>query len=549
MTRHENSFMSRRLPGLVFLFLAAACAVAAEAAGPERPNVVFIIVDDSESIEYGCYGGDVLTPNIDRLAVEGVRFTHGFTSSSVCTPTRYTCLTGQYAGRAASLRTEDHQTPDMPSFVRWNTYLEAGGRNIASVLQQHGYATGLAGKWHVGHGGSGDALPSPPAAYRGQERLPLEDPEINAYFRDRYRAETALIRRNFGFDYVAAYYGGNLTGWPASVQNFAKHNQDWITDGALRFIDEHAGEGPPFFLYLATTLQHGPSPIASLEADRRITPSGLLAEPADVQPGAASIYRRLEVAGVPRETAPFTWLDDGVGAVMDRLKEHGIYEDTLVFFFSDQQSWGKGSCHDGGVNTPYIMSWPSGFDGGQVLDELVGNIDFAPTIFDACGATVPGDMHLDGRSLLPLARGTAPMWREALFFELGDMRAVRTRDFKYIATRHFSEEAWAALPEEVQRLQEYRTRYFRLADEWTRSSAEHLQHSAVAKWRYDHAVYAGDANQLYDLRIDPSENVNLHGNREYASVQETMKRLLAEWLAGMPGPYWEFKTTGQGALP
>lgn len=110
----------------------SSCSTSETSNAQERPNIIFIIVDDSEFIEYGCYGGHVLTPNIDRIAETGVLFTRGFTSTSVCTPTRYTVLTGKYASRAASLRTIGKQPPDLSSFVSWNTVLEKGEYNIAS---------------------------------------------------------------------------------------------------------------------------------------------------------------------------------------------------------------------------------------------------------------------------------------------------------------------------------------------------------------------------------------------------------------------------------
>lgn len=509
-----------------------------------RPNVIFIIVDDSEYIEYGCYGGRTLTPNIDRIAQNGVRFDNGFTSSSVCTPTRFTCLSGQYASRAESLRTEDHQPDDMPRFVRWNSSLPSGGWNVASVLRKNGYQTGLVGKWHVGHGQhytQNIAAIQKPESIKGKTKIPLDDPDVNQYFKQTYELAIEDIRRSYGFDYVGSYYAANLTGWPTSLNNFAKHNQDWVTESATAFIDQSVKKDKPFFLYLSTTLQHGPEPSASIEADRRITPSGLLDEPPHSQPSYESLYQRLDAAGISRTAAPFLWLDDGVGAVLESLKKHGIDENTAIFFFSDQQSWGKGSCYDGGVKTPYLLSWPARIKPKQVCDELVSNIDFVPTILDICGVTAPKEMKLDGTSILPTVTGRFEPVHDAVYFELGNMRAVRTKHFKYIATRRYTDQQWSELPKAIQESQAYRRSYFRLNDEWLRSPPEHLKRSAVAKWRFDHARYAEDSDQLYDLRVDPGENVNLADNAEYAAVMSEMKGLLKNWLATMPGPYGEFK--------
>ncbi|MEM1083115.1 MAG: sulfatase-like hydrolase/transferase [Verrucomicrobiota bacterium] len=526
-----------RLASLI-LFLLGLCATAAE-----RPNILFIIVDDSEELDYACLGGEVLTPHIDQLANEGIRFRNGFTTSSVCTPTRYSCLTGQYASRAESLRTEDHQPDDLSTFVRWNTHMEAGGHNLASVLQADGYTTAMIGKWHVGH--TADyrrKVAGIPRIGSPDKPRALDDPEANAYLAARYEVAVDDVHRHFGFDHVASFYSGNLTGTPKWMRHFSLHNQDWITKGALDFLDDHAGSEEPFFMYFSTTLQHGPPPNSSVRADRRITARGLIDEPPRVQPDADSIYRRIREAGLPESKASQLWFDDAIGAVMEKLREHDMAENTLVFLFSDQQSWGKGSCHDGGARTPYLLSWPARIPGGDQRHELVTNLDFAPTIFDACQVEVPSDMTLDGESLLPLFNENPPNWREAVFLELGNMRAVRTRDFKYIAVREISEEDWKKLPAEVQKTQAFRRTYFKLKDEWQRfDGTPHVRNSAVAQWRSDHAHHASDPDQLYDLRVDPSETVNLFHNREYQREAAAMKERLKAWLATMPGPYAEFK--------
>jgi arylsulfatase A-like enzyme len=432
----------------------------------------------------------------------------------------------------------------MPRFVRWNTHLESNSDNIASVLQENGYMTGLAGKWHVGQGkhyARNIQKIKIPESIDDKKKVPLDDPEVNEYFKKRYELAVEDIKRSFGFDYVSSYYSGNLTGWPKSLTNFTKHNQDWITQSAAEFIDKSVKNRKPFFIYLSTTLQHGPEPSSSIEADRRITPSGLLDQPPMSQASYDSIYKRLDDAGISRKAAPSLWLDDGVGAVLDKLKKHGLQDNTAIFFFSDQQSWGKGSCYDGGVKTPLILSWPTRIKPNQTCDELVSNVDFVPTIFDICGITAPVDMKLDGKSILPTITGNYEPVHNAVFFELGNMRAVRTKDFKYIATRRYTDQQWNQFPEQIRHSQEYRRRYFRLNTEWQKSSPEHLKKSAVAKWRYDHAKYAEYADQLYDLRIDPGENVNLADNAEYTDILSEMKFLLRNWLKDMPGPYWEFK--------
>ncbi len=508
-----------------------------------KPNVIFIIIDDSEFLEYGCYGGDVLTPNIDRLAQSGVMYTNGYTSTSISTPTRYTCITGQYASRAESLRTEDHQGENDASFIRWNSHVATGQHNIASVLQANGYRTGLAGKWHIG---SGDYYKQnigkieKPAQINGKKKVELDDEQVNEYLRQRYEVATEDVKRSFGFDFVGGYYGGNLADiFPMSMSKFRKHNQDWITANAVEFIDESVDDDQPFFLYFSTTLQHD-DPTSSILADRRMTSAGMLDEPVVSQPSGESIMARLEEAGLPQSAATSLWLDDGIGVLLDKLEQRGILDNTVIFFFSDQQSYGKSSCLDGGIRTPYIVSWPSKIAANQVCDELVSNIDFAPTIFDICGVTAPEDMVLDGESIMPTAIGGEPI-HDALFFEIGNQRAVRTKDHKYIAIRRFSDEEWAAQPEEFRTKQYYRQTYFNFDKEWSNFTPTQINASPITAWRDNHKQHCVDADQLYDMRLDPSETMNLAENKRYQKVLVQMKGLLAEWLQTMPGTFGEFK--------
>jgi arylsulfatase A-like enzyme len=131
-------------------FLASGAAFLQKSKPRRRPNVVFILTDDQGLDTIGCYGNKVLTPNIDRLAHEGVQFTQGYAATAVCTPSRYTCLTGRYAGRCTS---DQFLTPNplgTQSHIGWNTALETDGWTVGRALKTGGYATGVVGKWHVG---------------------------------------------------------------------------------------------------------------------------------------------------------------------------------------------------------------------------------------------------------------------------------------------------------------------------------------------------------------------------------------------------------------
>ena len=547
----RRSFM-KRAGALTSALLLSGCSGLYEKPTGKKPNVIFMIVDDSEYVEYACYGGKMLTPNIDGIAKDGVLFNNGFTSSSICTPTRYTCLTGKYAGRAESLQKEC-KTDKWAGFVRWNTDAECGGPNTASVLRDRGYFTGMVGKWHIGESPellkTWEDTPSP-LPENPNAKADIHKPEVAAYIKTLYDAGVESVKKNYGFDVVASLYQANVddrrTPWLKQCR-LDVHNMEWITAGALDFLDTAATQDKPFYLYLATTLQHGPSPIGSLKNGNPLaTPQGLLKELPKVQPSRESVLKRVKDAGLSESAAPSLWLDDAVGAIFKKLADVKLEDDTLIFFFSDQQSPGKGTCYDQGVRTPLLMKWPGKIKAGQTNDDLISNIDFAPTIFEACGVQAPRDRVLDGRSFLPLVQGKTMKWRDTLFFELGDMRAVRTKEWKYIANRLMPQQQWQEMTPQEQQEQAFRKTYFKAREQYLKG--ESLVNSGddtvdeTVKYRYEHAELVELTDQLYHLTDDPREVNNLADNPHYADQLKSMKGLLKNWLSTMPGPYGEFKS-------
>jgi arylsulfatase A-like enzyme len=483
-------------------------SASAQDAGTRRPNVVFIITDDQNFNTLGCYGGNVLTPNIDRLAEEGVRFTRNYTAASACTPSRYICLTGRYASRCESEGFLRQNPEGEQSYVSWNTQLEMGGLNIGRALHEAGYATGAVGKWHVGSG--------------PQQKYPqdgdMRDPEIARVLRENQESTCEWIRQ-LGFDYAASIYRGNVADY--KLDSFNAHNPEWITKGALDFIEQQ--KNGPFFLYLATTLHHSPNPRQSLTADPRMTPAGFLDEVPDVQPARSSIAERLKAAGVPENTAYCTWLDDGVGAVLEKLDALGVADNTAVFFFSDNGTPGKGVLYERGSHTAALLRWPRRIEPGAVCDRLVQNIDFVPTILDICGVEPPADVRLDGQSLIPMLTGAQTEWRDALFSEIGHTRAVSTERWRYIAVRY---------PPRVQKQIDDGTLGH---PPYHMDSSLDLQKRAMELW-----PHYSELDQLYDLEDDPQEQKNLAGDPGHADRLAEMKLRLDEWLKTFNRPFGEF---------
>ena len=279
-------------PTLITLFLAlVTCAAEAPAKSEpaSKPNIIFILTDDQNPDTLGCFGGKVLTPTLDKLCRDGVKFTRAYNSSSVCTPSRYTCLTGQYASRCTTERFLKLNPPGRQSNVGFNVQVEPGSWNVARVLRENGYWTGFVGKWHTG---TPPLLPIPSDAN-------LRDPDVAAKLAENQARLCDYIKRA-GFDYAASVYRGNLA--DHKLDALIYHNMEWITKGALDFV-EQAGD-KPFFLHLCTTLQHSPPPNQSIAGDPTMTPAGHLPAPLEVQAPRATHPPTAESGRHRREHGP-----------------------------------------------------------------------------------------------------------------------------------------------------------------------------------------------------------------------------------------------------
>lgn len=480
----------------------------------DRPNIIFIITDDHDHDTMGCFGGPVPTPHIDGLAADGVRFKHFTTTSPVCTPTRYTCLSGRYASRAEKMAR--FAKPGEPLSIGWETNLEPERPNLQKVLSAAGYRTGMVGKWHLG-GLNDDGL-NVPEDYGPDSSL--DDPKFVKYLKDRQVHWSQQMREKFGFDSASRIYKGNIHKKNRSPHCIGYHNMEWVVEGAQEFIRESKDE--PFFLYLATTVPHGPQPLPSLHADVRICDAGMLDEaPKTGMPSRESVLKRAKDAGLSARESWIYWLDDGVGAVCRTVEELGLLENTVIIMMSDQEAAGKGSLYDNGVGAPCIASWKGKTSAGTVSDAMAQNIDLAPTFFDLAGTKAPDDMLLDGKSFAGLLRGQVlpDDWRTSQYFEIGLMRAVRTQDWKYVAFRQ-------PTGMEVDPDAKFDTSKVPMFNQFKRREKE------FPHW--------WDADQLYNLKMDPVEKKNLATDPKYADKLDAMKQELIRHLNDLPYNFERF---------
>ncbi|MEM9418582.1 MAG: sulfatase-like hydrolase/transferase, partial [Planctomycetota bacterium] len=429
--------------------------------------------------------------------------------------------------------------------VLWNIGFADDQPTLPRVLQANGYRTGFVGKWHINGVGKWENPPAP-----GSDP---SDPAIAAILKENHDSIAHDIKA-FGFDYADGVYRGNLVDDKKLVNTgMDEHNMEWLTKAALDFIEESRDE--PFYLYFATTLNHVPDPKVSLKADPRISGEGLLDEPiTGIMPPRESIYTRLKEHGVPEDLADATWLDDGVGAVLNKLEELGIADNTLVIYFNDHgmADKSKGTTYEGGLISPTLAYWPGRIT-PQRVSSITQNTDFAPTILDAAGVTPPDDMIIDGKSWLPLVDGKVDKTHESAYSEIGLVRSVSTPEWKYIAFR---------VPPSLQRtkaerLAEHKALFAELKEKqpWIRdnphyeidpearyhqmgmapggSRFERGQRNPEAAWIDNYF----DADQLYHLAVDPKESTNLADDPAYAEKLAEMKAILRGYLEEMPDEF------------
>jgi arylsulfatase A-like enzyme len=498
-----------------------------KATDKKRPNVVIIYTDDQNFEHIGCYGNKVLTPYQDQLAADGVLFTRGYTASSICTPSRFSCLTGKYPSRCGHPEYIDKYPAGSQTAVGFDTHLYEKSPSLASVMQDNGYKTGMVGKWHLGAWYFSEKLRHPDESYTKDPWISAEhqydpcDPEVVKELEKMQDVWSRDIQR-FGFDSAERIYFSVSQSFRNHKLN--SHNLEWTVEGALDFIEDNKDDN--FFLYFAPTLHHDPQPQKSLlGVDPKLTPAGCLDKLPDAgMPTREDIYNKVVEHGYDPQTAYCTWLDEGIGAVMNKLKREGLYEDTMIILCSDNQLIDKVSLYEGGVKVPLMVSWPGCIKGGQVCDQLVQNIDFVPTILSACGIGKPSNMHLDGKNILPMLAGGRKFVHDDLFFEIGWTRAICTDKYKYIALRY---------PDNIQKEIDEGKHYYHF------TPLEFYQIGIMLR----HPDYF-DADQLYDIEADPGETNNLAGKKEYREILEDCRKRLASYLHTFEGhPFGEFNNT------
>ncbi|MDA0349981.1 MAG: sulfatase-like hydrolase/transferase [Verrucomicrobia bacterium] len=513
---------------LVSLFLSSVLCFQGLAAN--RPNIILILIDDQDNGSIGAFGGDTYTPNLDRMAAEGMKFTQAYVSSAVCTPSRYSFATGRYAGNSYSKRyLEACGGLDQQGHPNFNMALEADRMNIGRVLSDAGYATGWVGKFHI------ESELDFPEFFKGKNgfrSFPKKGLEDNAETTAIFAHNEKVMRRyiqNLGFDWVKHTYSGNMSA------PYNHHNPEWTTEAVLEFIEENKDN--PFYLHYCTTLLHGGEGSWRKSMDfPNSSGEGRLKALPDVMTPRDELLEQVKAAGFDpnSQTSGEAWIDDAIGAVLKKLKQLGIDDNTLVLFAPDHGRRGKGSLYSAdGLNVPMIARWPAQIASASVNNELIQNVDWVPTVFEAAGVELPKNYQMDGQSFLPILRNEEnAKGRDHVYMEMGFARGVATKRWKYIAVRYPQEQI----------------------DIIKRASPENLPRALSYIGRLGIGVRGADrpgfwdGDQLYDLNADPEEHTNLASDPKFARQLKTMKQFLKEDLESFGRPFGEF-VPGGNAVP
>lgn len=483
------------LPAIALIDIAGGCS-GLKNQDHEKPNIIIIIADDMGYSDLRCYGGEIHTPNLDRLAENGIRFTQMYNCARCC-PTRASLLTGKYPHQVNLARNGQNLAMDAPT--------------IAEVLREAGYQTGMSGKWHLSRT---KVLPD------NEEQLkwlahqtdsgvfaPLETYPCNRGFDEHWGVIWGVV--NYFDPFSLVHNEEAVRDVPG---NF--YMTDFVTDKSVELIDKFSRKKQPFFLYVAHTAPHWPLHALAEDIEKynntysegwevmremrykRMIELGLIDSILFPLPGNSSGKKWADCPNKQKESnhmavhaAMVDRMDQGVGEIIEKLKQIEEYDNTMIFFLADngasyergnspgydraaktregvpidydpvqpgpETTWGflgdawasaantpfrywKKESYEGGICTPFIVHWPAGLKGMEnTINHGIAHVmDILPTCMDLAKASYPSHIHgmetspFIGKSLLPLIQGELTTTHDTLFWEHVGGRAIRIGNWK-----------------------------------------------------------------------------------------------------------------------
>lgn len=421
-----------------------------------KPNIIFFFSDQQRFDTVN----ETVTPNLMSLANDGVQFDNSFTCQPVCGPARACLQTGVYATQCGCY----YNGIALPDDIK----------PLASYFNEAGYETAYVGKWHL----ASDRFPNV-GVHCEKTAVPKER---QGDYKDWWRAADVLEFTSHGYDGYVFDGDGNQI-------DFKGYRADCITDFALEYIDQKTSD-KPFFLFLSHIEPHHQNDHHRYEGPKETVPKYLdypIPDDLSFLPGD---YKEM----YPDYLAAIDSLDKNVGRLVEKLKEKGLYENTVIVYSSDHGSHFKTrnaeykrSCHDSATHTPLIIAGGA-FSGGEHDDRLVSLIDLPPTFLDLAGIEIPESYM--GKSILKMRENKEE--RDCVFMQISESqcgRAIRTKDYKYAVRA--------------------------VGSGWTKHRAK---------------VYFED--YLYDLKKDPIEKDNLIKSPEYKAVREQLREMLVREMVG-----------------
>lgn len=413
----KKSRLNQMIKTNPFVILLAGILISCADASKNKPNIVFILIDDLGYKDLSCYGSAFYqTPNIDRLAAKGTKFTQAYTASAKCSPTRASILTGKYPGR---LKITDWIGPEewhpngvlaTPEIVENLPYSEI---TLAEAFKDQGYNTCYIGKWHLG---SPEYYPP----YHG--------------FDFSIAANDAGAPPSYFYPYRRDNWAG--TGWPTQIKDLVENGTegeylaDRLTEEAIHYLDTIGDQ--PFLLYLAHYAVHKPFQAK----DEIIQKYQMLSD---------SLYPESLQEIIPEKNNSFTRIvqnhatygamvestDQSVGKILEKLQEENLLENTIIIFTSDNGGLstsnfplsggqldkdglatsnlplraGKGWYYEGGIRVPTIVYWPGVTEANSVIEHPITSTDYFPTLLEMAGLDLLPEQHVDGKSFAPLLKG------------------------------------------------------------------------------------------------------------------------------------------------
>ena len=382
----------------------------------EKPNFVFLLVDDLGWGDFGCYGATFYeTPQIDKLAKDGMLFTNGYAACTVCSPSRASILSGCYPARLhlTDWITGHNRNNPILNIPQWKTKIDHQRVLLPEALKAADYATAFLGKWHL---------------------MPIDQPDFDQHYPTSHGFDINVGGREWAQPKGPGKYFSPF-GMPG-LDDGKKGDflTDKLTDAALKFLDEKKDE--PFLLYFSYYTLHGPN----------------MAPPALVEKytAKAKTFDNKKNENLnPKRAGMVEALDNSVGRIVAKLEQLGIADNTVIILTGDNGGNAdnttaglrdfKGFSHEGGVREPFVVKWPGKIAAGSSCDEMVISTDFYPTMLEMAGLPLKPEQHQDGVSILPLLTGKSQsLDRDTLYWHYPHYHrtlpygAIRQGDWKLI---------------------------------------------------------------------------------------------------------------------